>query len=532
MIELRNISYSYPDSKSAALDSVSVNIKPGIITAIIGKTGSGKSTLAEIISGITAPDSGTITIDSKPIKSSKKPGIVFQYPEYQLFEDTVYNDIAYGPKNLGIKGDDLDKCVKDAAKKVGLSEALLSHTPFELSGGEKRLAAIAGILAMRPAVLILDEPAAGLDPIGCSRIFDIMHELVAGDPEMTVIFITHSMDDAAESADEIIALDNGHIAAAGKPREIFTDRELLKRCGLDLPSAASLIYELQRIGLDIGEEFTADGVYRAVCRLLERGDITIGRYIEADSPLHRADARSKIIATLIYSISVFVLHEPLTIGILTLFTAAAVFISNVPIRAMLKGLKPLRWFILFTVVMSIFTSDGSTLWQWQIFRITDNGIKTAVMLSLKFLLLVSGTSLMTLTTPPIALTDGLARLMKPLKLIKLPVDDIAMMISITLRFIPIFAGEAEKISKAQRARGASFKEKGFGKIKAILPMTVPLFISVLRKSEELALAMDARCYGKRSRRPRKKTRFHRTDILILSITALVCVFLSLFEICH
>ena len=261
-------------------------------------------------------------------------------------------------------------------------------------------------------------------------------------------------------------------------------------------------------------------------------DITIGRYIEADSPLHRADARSKIIATLIYSISVFVLHEPLTIGILTLFTAAAVFISNVPIRAMLKGLKPLRWFILFTVVMSIFTSDGSTLWQWQIFRITDNGIKTAVMLSLKFLLLVSGTSLMTLTTPPIALTDGLARLMKPLKLIKLPVDDIAMMISITLRFIPIFAGEAEKISKAQRARGASFKEKGFGKIKAILPMTVPLFISVLRKSEELALAMDARCYGKRSRRPRKKTRFHRTDILILSITALVCVFLSLFEICH
>ena len=261
-------------------------------------------------------------------------------------------------------------------------------------------------------------------------------------------------------------------------------------------------------------------------------DITVGRYIEADSPLHRSDARSKITATLIYSISVFILHDPLTIGIFTLFTAAAVFISNVPVCAMLRGLKPLRWFILFTVAVSIFTSDGVTLWQWQMFRITDNGIRSAVILSLKFLMLVSGTSLMTLTTPPIALTDGFARLMKPLKLIRLPVDDIAMMISITLRFIPIFADEAEKISKAQRARGASFKDKGLGKIKAILPLTVPLFISVLRKSEELALAMDARCYGSGARRPRKKTRFHKTDILILSTTVIVCVFLTLFEIFH
>ena len=271
MIELRNVSYSYPDSNGAALDSVSVNIKPGIITAVIGKTGSGKSTLAEIVSGITEPYSGSITIDGKPIKTSQRPGMAFQYPEYQLFEDTVYNDIAYGPKNLGIKGDDLDRCVRDAAQRVGLSDAMLSYAPFELSGGEKRLAAIAGILAMQPNILILDEPAAGLDPIGCSRIFDIMHELVADDPEMTVIFITHSMDDAAAHADEIIVLDKGSIAAAGKPREIFIDPELSDRYGLEPTSAAALACELKKIGVDIGDEFTEDGVYSAVCRLLERG---------------------------------------------------------------------------------------------------------------------------------------------------------------------------------------------------------------------------------------------------------------------
>lgn len=261
-------------------------------------------------------------------------------------------------------------------------------------------------------------------------------------------------------------------------------------------------------------------------------DITIGRYIEADSPLHRADARSKIIAALIYSVAVFAINNPVCAAALVLFTVAAIILSRIPVKTTLKGLIPLRWFILFTVVISIFTVQGNVLWRWQILHITDNGIYTAIMLSVKFMLFVTGTSLLTLTTPPIMLTDGLARLMKPLKLIKVPVDDIAMIISITLRFIPMFADEAEKILKAQRARGADFRTKGFGKLKTVLPVTVPLFVSVLRKSEELALAMDARCYGKGTRNPMRRSTFHCIDILILSITPLICVFLGLFEILH
>ena len=259
-------------------------------------------------------------------------------------------------------------------------------------------------------------------------------------------------------------------------------------------------------------------------------DITIGRYIEADSPLHRADARSKIIAAIIYSAAVFALNSPFSMIVLTVITAAAVVISRTGSLTVLKGLKPLRWFILFTVVITIFTTPGNILWQWRILHITDAGLISAARLAVKLILLVAGTSLLTLTTPPIALTDGLARLMKPLKLIKIPVDDIAMMISITLRFIPMLADEAEKIIKAQKARGASFDAKGLKKIKAVIPLTVPLFISVLKRSEELALAMDSRCYGKGSRRPRKKTRFHKIDVLILTATPIICVFLGIFEI--
>lgn len=271
MIELKSISYSYPDpnGRIVALNSISVNIKRGIITAIIGKTGSGKSTLAEIISGITQPEAGIITIDGKPVKNANGIGMVFQYPEYQLFENTVYDDIAFGPKNLGMSGDELDSRVRSAAIRVGLSDSLLSLAPFELSGGEKRLAAIAGILAMQPSVLILDEPAAGLDPAGCERIFEILHELISDSPEMTIIFVTHSMDDAAEHADELIVLDSGKLAAAGKTDEIFSRPELLTKCGLELPEAAILARELRASGLDTGNAFTYDAIYSALCRLLE-----------------------------------------------------------------------------------------------------------------------------------------------------------------------------------------------------------------------------------------------------------------------
>ena len=266
MIELKSISYSYkmPTGNVAALSDISLNIQKGIMTAMIGKTGSGKTTLAELIAGIITPDTGTISGISE-----KNIGIVFQYPEYQLFEDTVFEDIAFAPKNLGLSGDDLKSRVKNAASIVGLGYELLQLAPFELSGGEKRLAAIAGVLAAEPEILILDEPAAGLDPTGKKRIFDILHQLLEDDPGMTVIFITHSMNDAAEHADELILLNDGTLAASGVPGDIFSDKALLSDCGIAPPDTVIIADMLRKSGIDTGKVYTEDELFTALCRVFE-----------------------------------------------------------------------------------------------------------------------------------------------------------------------------------------------------------------------------------------------------------------------
>lgn len=262
MIRLRDISYSYPGTP--AIVSVSADINSGI-TAVIGAAGSGKSTLCEIISGITAPDTGTVTINGKPAaECTDTVGMVFQYPEHQLFAETVYDDIAFGPKNLGLT--ELDARVKAAAKTVGLKPELFNMDPFLLSGGEKRLAAIAGILAMEPRVLILDEPAAGLDPRGKKRIFDILKELKNADADKIIVFVTHSMDDAAEYADNIILLENGKLAAQGTPREVFDPTTYAEP-----PEIVKLAALLAENGIDIGRPITEDEAYAAISALLSGG---------------------------------------------------------------------------------------------------------------------------------------------------------------------------------------------------------------------------------------------------------------------
>lgn len=262
MIRLDNISYSYSDTP--AIVSVSADIKSGI-TAVIGAAGSGKSTLCEIISGIIAPDTGTVTINGRPASEcTGAVGTVFQYPEHQLFAETVYDDIAFGPKNLDLT--ELDKRVKAAAKTVGLKPELLDMDPFLLSGGEKRLAAIAGILATEPRVLVLDEPAAGLDPRGKKRIFEILKELKNADADKTIVFVTHSMDDAAEYADNIILLKNGRLAAQGSPREVFGSDT-----SAEPPEIVKLAALLAENGIDIGKPITEDEAYAAISALLSGG---------------------------------------------------------------------------------------------------------------------------------------------------------------------------------------------------------------------------------------------------------------------
>ena len=265
MSEIKLIDVNYYHGKDTpyeikALDSVNITIPSGIITGIIGHTGSGKSTLVQLFNGILRADSGKVLIDGEDIwgkpkeikKFRYKVGLVMQYPEYQLFEDTVYKDIAFGPKNMGLDEPEIDKRVREAANFVELDEALLGKSPFDLSGGQKRRAAIAGIMAMRPDILVLDEPAAGLDPRGRDSIFDNLKKYQR---EMgnTVIIVSHSMEDMARLCDNLIVMQKGRIVMSGGCDEVFARSDMLCEIGLDTPQISKLMDMLRARGFCIPE---------------------------------------------------------------------------------------------------------------------------------------------------------------------------------------------------------------------------------------------------------------------------------------
>lgn len=248
-IKLEQVDYIYNPGtagEKCAVRDVSLMIGDHEFIALAGNTGSGKSTLVQLINGLKLPSSGRILYDGKNISDNKKElckmrcrvGLVFQYPEYQLFDETVLKDVTFGPKNMGCSGEEAEKKAREALLKVGLGEDKFDSSPFDLSGGEKRRAAIAGIIAMDPEVLIMDEPTAGLDPAGKKQILDLLKDFNRQYGK-TVIMITHNMDEAAEYADRVIIMKDGSIAADGETHEIFRDVEMLADAGLKLPQAAS-----------------------------------------------------------------------------------------------------------------------------------------------------------------------------------------------------------------------------------------------------------------------------------------------------
>ena len=260
---LTHINYEGMPFASIALDNISIEIKDRDFVGLIGHTGSGKSTLIQHLNGILKPSSGEIFINEFNITDPKlnlteirkRVGVVFQYPEYQLFEETVEKDIAFGPSNLGLEAEEINSRVKLSMESVGLNyEEYKDKSPFELSGGQKRRVAIAGVIAMNPEVLILDEPTAGLDPGGRDEIFDLIKKLHR-DNNMTIILSSHSMDDMAKLAQTIIVMNHGKIEFVGSPKEVFksnTDR--LKEIGLDIPQVLELALKLREKGFDIKED--------------------------------------------------------------------------------------------------------------------------------------------------------------------------------------------------------------------------------------------------------------------------------------
>ena len=269
-IKIENLTYVYmpkKKKKKKALDNVNLEIEDGEFLAVIGHTGSGKSTLIQHLNGLLKPASGKIYVDgtditdkdTKLVDIRKKVGLVFQYPEYQLFEETIAKDIAYGPSNLELNEDEILRRVKKSMEMVGLNyEEYKDISPFELSGGQKRRVAIAGVIAMEPKVLILDEPTAGLDPAGRDDILEqikLLHEKY----NMTIILVSHSMEDVGKLAEKIIVMNDGHIELQGKPKEVFREIDTLERIGLAVPQVTYLMRELKKKGFNVSEDiFTVE----------------------------------------------------------------------------------------------------------------------------------------------------------------------------------------------------------------------------------------------------------------------------------
>ena len=263
-IQVRNLSHIYskgmPDEQ-LALDNITFDIFDGEIAGIIGHTGSGKSTLLQHLNGLLKPSSGTIIVGDTDITASgvamkeirRRVGLVFQYPEYQLFEETVAKDVAFGPKNLGLSEEEVDERVRESIELVGLDyEAIKDRSPFELSGGQKRRVAIAGVLAMKPQVLILDEPTAGLDPGAHQEILKMIRQVHKAQQNI-IIFVSHNMADVADLSDKVLVMNEGKLVMAGMPEEVFGRKEQLNAIGLSVPPVTDMMHQLKDAGIPVRE---------------------------------------------------------------------------------------------------------------------------------------------------------------------------------------------------------------------------------------------------------------------------------------
>ena len=261
ILETRELTHTYgvgTPFESDAIQQVNLTFSRGEFVGIIGHTGSGKSTLIQHLNGLLKPTSGDVLLDGRSIWSDKKftretrfrVGLVFQYPEYQLFEETVYQDIAFGPKNMGLTKEEIDRRVREAAGFVGIPEENLQKSPFELSGGQKRRVAIAGVIAMEPDVLILDEPTAGLDPVGREGILSNIRAYQAA-KNATVIMVSHSMEEIASNVSRLIVMNHGKVAMTGTPREVFARAKELISMGLDIPQITQVFLRLRDMGVGV-----------------------------------------------------------------------------------------------------------------------------------------------------------------------------------------------------------------------------------------------------------------------------------------
>lgn len=488
-IEISNLRLSYSKNQTPILCDYSLSVKSGEIVAIMGKNGCGKSTLAKAICALIKYDSGSICVNGIKIseKTSKSQmreirkniGYVMQLPEQQLFAQTVFEDVAYGPKNFGLEGRELHSRVLNALKSLHI-EHLAQKSPFELSGGQQRLAAIAGILACNPKILVLDEPTAGLDFEYAKIVLKILSDL--HNKGVTIIVITHDLNEAKSLGARIVTLDSN------KKKRVQEQDEKLENTS------------------ENGSENKNENKNKSLLSLF--------------------NTRIILISCLILMFSAFSITNFYQLGILALSTLALIFLARIsPIKLLLS----LHMFIAIFVFSGMFNllvvHSGRELFRIGPLLITDDGIKFAILFASRFSLVILIGSIIVLTISQTRLTEACASIISPLKSVGLPSQEIALIMSLALRFLPTLSKEAESVALAQIARGGNIKDGSIKKrLRAITSLIVPGFASVIRHANTLGLALDSRCYVPGAKRTHLHTEKIRIkDFALLSVTlAIVC----------
>ena len=494
-IEISNLNVSYTNSQSPIIRDYSLSVKSGEIVAIMGKNGCGKSTLAKAICALIKYDSGSICVNGIKIseKTSKSQmreirkniGYVMQLPEQQLFAQTVFEDVAYGPKNFGLEGCELRSRVLNALKSLHI-EHLAQKSPFELSGGQQRLAAIAGILACNPKILVLDEPTAGLDFEYAKIVLKILSDL--HNKGVTIIVITHDLNEAKALGARIVTLDSREKKQAQEQAQVQAQGKKLENTS------------------ENGSENKNKNKNKSLLSLF--------------------NTRIILISCLILMFSAFSITNFYQLGILALSTLALIFLARIsPIKLLLSLHMFIAIFIFSGLFNLLVVHSGRGLFRIGPLLITDDGIKFAILFASRFSLVILIGSIIVLTISQTRLTEACASIISPLKIVGLPSQEIALIMSLALRFLPTLSKEAESVALAQIARGGNIKDGSIKKrLQAITSLIVPGFASVIRHANTLGLALDSRCYVPGAKRTHLHTEKMRLkDFALLSVTlAIVC----------
>ena len=480
-ISISHLTVKYDDKSPAVINNYSLDVKEGEIVAIMGENGCGKSTLAKALCGLLKAESGSISVEKIPVsgKTSKKNrqklretiGYVMQLPEQQLFANTVHEDVAYGPKNFGLKGDALKERVDETLRLLNL-EDLAEKSPFSLSGGQQRLVAIAGVLAFRPRVLVLDEPTAGLDFEAASRLLRILCEL--NNQGVTIVVITHNIHDVKALGARLVTLKANNSESLEDTKKSSQETIAIEESSQE----------------------------------------------KSTSLLSSFDPRITLISCFMLMLSAFSITHYTQLAVLAFATLCLIIAAKIQFIKLISSLHMLIAVFTFSGLLNILAvRTGKILYKLGPIIVTYDGINCAILFATRFSLVIIIGAILVMTISPTVLTEACTSLLSPLKTIGIPTQEISLIMSLALRFLPTLSNEAVEVAHAQTARGGSIRDGSICKrIHAISSLIVPAFAGVIRHSETLSLALDTRCYTPSATRSHLHTlKVNAKDVLLLVV---------------